>query len=309
MGSPAYAWMDGEIVPWDKAKVHIAARVVTSGLGAFEGVRAYWQSDSKQLLVFRLHDHVCRLLQSARIYGMEPRLTVDDIESGCVELLQQNSFEEDCYLRPCIYQGNPWGAPRSVKVSIFNVPRSSHLGIREFEGIRCNISTWRRIPDFVLPPRAKMNGNYLQLVIASNESKASGYEEPIHLTVNGKVSEPPGANIFIVRDNTLITPSTSSDILEGITRDSIIKLVADNMPDVKCVERTVDRTELYISDEVFLCGTGHAEITPVISVDNLSIGNGKPGVITCSLRALYYDVVHSKVEKYSSWLTPVRKAN
>jgi len=150
-----------------------------------------------------------------------------------------------------------------------------------------------------------MNGNYLQLVIASNEAKASGYDEPIHLTVDGKVSEPPGANVFIVRDKSLITPTPSSDILEGITRASILELAAENIPEVECVERTVDRTELYIADEVFLCGTGHAEITPVISVDNRTTGTGKPGPVTLSLRDLYYRVVHGEVEKYSPWLTRV----
>lgn len=305
MVDPEFAWLDGQLVPWGDATVHVSSLGFGFGLSVFEGIRAYWDDRGSSLLVFRLADHVRRLYQSAKIYRLEVPYSRGELEAAVLKVLEANSFEEDIYLRIYAYPGSPWGAERSENVCVFGVPRPSNLGTAHPNGLRCNTSSWRRIPDDVIPPRAKMAGNYLQYALAENESHAGGYQEPIMLTTDGKVSEPPGANIFLVHGDELITSTVTSSVLEGITRSTIMTLARDNLGSLIVRQRPIDRTELYLADEIFICGTGHAEVTPVSSVDGIAVGNASVGPVTTELRTLYSDLVHGRQKRYSDWVTSV----
>jgi len=296
-----YAWMNGKIVNWKEAKVHISIPFVNMGIGVFEGIRAYWVAEEGQLYVFRLNDHIERLTQSAKILRMEMPFSKEEIAESVKQLLFHNEFREDVYCRVFVYLGGLWHTQEEVKSCMFAAPRPSRIR-GEVTGIKCCVSSWRRIHDSVMPPRAKTCGNYVQWQLALSDARAAGFDNAILLTINGKVSEAPGANIFIVRDGKLITPSRTSEILEGITRDTIFK-IGDKIG-IEVEEREVDRTELYISDEVFLCGTG-AEITPVVSVDNIKIGDGQVGPISKQLSKFYLDIVTGKVSEFRSWLTAI----
>lgn len=298
-----FVWMNGKMVDKKNATVHISSPVVQMAHGVFDGIRAYWDAQTSQLYVFRLKDHVNRLLNSTRIFRMQVPFSKEDVENAVVKLLISNDFREDVYIRTIVYSGGLWHDQESIDLSIFAAPRPSRLKNAD-SGIKCCVSSWRRISDSVMPPRVKACCNYGQFRLAGMEAKSLGYDNTILLTSNGKVSETPVSNVFIVRDGSLITPTITSDILEGITRDTVIKIASEDLR-VGVSEREVDRTELYIAEEVFICGTGGAEITPVISVDNIQVSDGKPGEITEKLRSLYFKVVTRKVSKYSNWLTPV----
>lgn len=298
-----FVWMNGKIVDKKKATVHISSPVVQMAHGVFDGIRAYWDIQTNQLYVFRLKDHVKRLFNSAKILRMQVPFSKEDVENAVVKLLLGNNLREDVYIRALVYSGGLWHDRESIDLSIFAAPRPSRLRNAD-SGIKCGVSSWRRISDSVMPPRVKSCCNYGQGRLAGMEAKSLGYDNAILLTSNGKVSETPVSNVFLVRDESLITPTTTSDILEGITRDTIIKIANEDLR-VRVSEREVDRTELYIAEGVFICGTGGAEITPVISIDNIQVSDGKPGEITEKLRSLYLKIVTRKVSKYSNWLTPV----
>lgn len=293
--------MNGEIVDWKEAKVHISTPFVAMAIAVFEGIRAYWIPEEKQLYVFRLSDHLDRLAESAKILRMKMPFSRNQLTESVKELLSRNNFREDVYLRIFVYLGGLWHTSEKVEACMFVAPRPSRLRT-QITGIRCNISSWRRISDSVMPPRAKTCGNYVQWQLALNEARAAGFDNTILLTIGGKVSEAPGANIFMIRDSKLITPPRTSDILEGITRDTILKISPKIELNVE--EREIDKTELYICDEAFLCGTG-AEVTTVVSIDNIDIANGQPGKTSKEISKLYLNTVTGKVPGFRSWLTPI----
>lgn len=294
-----YVWLNGEVVESKKATVHISSPVVNTGAGVFEGIRAYWQPEKQQLYVFRLKDHIERLFASAKVHRMEISFSKNELKNAVVNLLSENAFKEDIYIRPLVYRGGMWHAKESIDIAIFAAPRPSRLR-KPDKGYKCCISSWRRIPDKVMPARVKTCGNYIHGRFARSEARSSGFDEAIFLTMNGKVSEAPGANIFMVRHGILTTPTITSDILEGITRQTILKLAKEDLG-VETAEREIDRTELYVAEEIFLCGTGH-EIIPVTSVDNLPIGAGKPGKMTEKLRSVFLDVVTGQMSKYYQYV-------
>ncbi len=296
--------LNGEYVDWNNAKLHVTTHALLYGSAVFEGIRAYASPDSKQLFVFRLREHIVRLLNNAKVLRLKQPLTVDAFSEKIVELLNMNNFHSDVYIRPVVYFGEgPIGLKplkQSTDYFVFAVELGNYFG--EERALRVGISSWVRPSNNSLPPSAKVNGSYVNSMLASMDAKDAGYDEAILLTQNGYVSEGPGENLFIVKKGKLITPPLSADILDGITRDAIISIAAES--GIGVVERDVARTELYTCDELFLCGTA-AQISPVGSVDGRVIGDGKPGKITSELVAIFNDTVRGKDDNRRGWLTPV----
>ena len=297
-----FVWFDGKLMPLDKAKVPITTHAIHYGTSIFEGIRAYW--NSKNLNIFRLDDHIERFRNSGKYYSISLNFSNNDIKKAIINLCKKNKMKKSCYIRPFYFVGQ-YGINLHVTekapthVAMFMFPFGDLFNKK---GITAGVSSWRKFSISSTPPQAKMGGNYLNSILATQESKRNGYDEAILLDKFGNVSEAPGENIFIVLNNKIITPPTSSSALKGITRDSIFSLVEDR--NYESSIREINRSELYIADEIFLTGTA-AEITPIIRVDERKIGNGKVGKITKELMADYTDVVMNRNEKYSTWLTPV----
>ena len=289
-------------MPLDKAKVPITTHAIHYGTSIFEGIRAYW--NSKNLNIFRLDDHIERFRNSGKYYSISLNFSNKDIKKAVINLCKKNKMKKSCYIRPFYFVGQ-YGINLHVTekapthVAMFMFPFGDLFNKK---GITAGVSSWRKFSISSTPPQAKMGGNYLNSILATQESKRNGYDEAILLDKFGNVSEAPGENIFIVLNNKIITPPTSSSALKGITRDSIFSLVEDR--NYESSIREINRSELYIADEIFLTGTA-AEITPIIRVDERKIGNGKVGKITKELMVDYTDVVMNRNEKYSTWLTPV----
>lgn len=303
---PEYAWLDGQMVPWDEARIHIHTEAIMRGTTVFEGLRAYWNSDQEQLYLFRLPEHMRRLAQSMKMMRMTLPYSVDVMSKALLELLVVNRVREDVHARPTVYlgEGKPFGyLPGEIRCGAFITAVPSPTLKRVWDGISACVSTWRRLPDIVMPPRIKAGANYQNSRMAIVEAQVNGYDNAILLDERGKVTEGPGACIFLVRDGIPITPPITGSILESITRATVIELLARELS-LRTVEREVDRTELYVADEVFYCGTAW-EITPVTSVDRLPVGDGKVGPITEDLQSRYFDVVRGVNQTYSEWLTPV----
>jgi len=297
-----FVWFDGKYVTLDKAKVPVTTHAIHYGTSIFEGIRAYW--NSKNLFVFRLEDHMKRFRNSGKFYSISLNFTNKQIENAIINLCKKNNIKKSCYIRPFYFVGD-YGINLHVtekaptNVAIFMFPFGDLFNKK---GITAGVSSWRKFSVSSTPPQAKMGGNYLNSILATQEAKRNGYDEAILLDKLGNVSEAPGENIFIVKDDEIITPPLSSSALAGITRDSIFELAKDR--GYKVVIREITRSELYIADEVFLSGTA-AEITPIIRIDQNIIGNGKVGIITSELISDYTDVVMNRNKKYSEWLTPV----
>jgi len=297
-----FVWFDGKYVTLDKAKVPVTTHAIHYGTSVFEGIRAYW--NSKNLFVFRLEDHMKRFRNSGKFYSISLNFTNKQIENAIINLCKKNNMKKSCYIRPFYFVGD-YGINLHVtekaptNVAIFMFPFGDLFNKK---GITAGVSSWRKFSVSSTPPQAKMGGNYLNSILATQEAKRNGYDEAILLDKLGNVSEAPGENIFIVKGDEIITPPLSSSALAGITRDSIFELAKDR--GYKVVIREITRSELYIADEVFLSGTA-AEIISIIRIDQNIIGNGKVGIITSELISDYTDVVMNRNKKYSEWLTPV----
>ena len=299
---PKFVWFDGKLVRDEDAKVPVMTHAIHYGTSVFEGIRGYW--NSKNLYIFRLQDHIKRFRNSGKVYSISLRFTDKEIANAIIQICKKNNVKESCYIRPFYFVGK-----HGINLHVTeNTPTHAAIVMFPFgelfnkNGIKVGISSWRRIHDISTPPLAKMGGNYLNSILATQESKRNGYDEAILLDHLGNISEAPGENIFIVRDGKLLTPPPSSSALEGITKDSVIKIAEDL--GYQTIEREIPRTEIYFADEVFLTGTA-AEITPVISVDGKRVGDGKIGKITGNIRKIYSDITMGKNKKYSKWVTPV----
>ena len=304
--TPKFLWRSGELVEWDKATVHISQLGWTAISAVFERIRAYWNQDQRELYVFHLEAHLKRLFQSMKIMRMTSPFSKETLVREIVGLLRANEYQCDAYIQPLAYfgEGIPGYMPvleRPGEVVITARPSSSNLG--ESKVVHCNISSWSRISDNVMPPRAKAITNYQNSRYVSTESRINGYDFGIILNQDGKVSEASYACIYIIRDGVAITPLISSGILESITRESLKQLLEQELK-VPVVEREVERTELYIADEVFICGTS-VELQPVGSVDRYQVGNGQIGPVTARLQSLYHRVVRGGHSGYADWCTPV----
>ncbi len=295
-------WMDGEFVPWDEAKIHILTHSLHYGSGVFEGIRAY--ETKKGPAVFRLTDHIARMFRSAKIFTIDIPFTPDQLVDACKETVRVNGLPS-CYIRPLVYLGygemglNPLNAP--VKVSIVVWPWGTYLGEEGLaKGVRMKVSSWRRHDPNIIPPAAKGTGQYINSQLAKVEAIKAGYDEAIMLSPQGVVSEATGENIFIVRDDVIVTPPLSAGALIGITRDSVITIARDLGVEVH--EADLHRTDLYTADEVFVCGTA-AEITPVREIDDRVVG--EPGPLTKKIQEVFFATVKGEVEQYAHWLEHV----
>jgi branched-chain amino acid aminotransferase len=297
-----YVWFDGKFVTLDKANVPITTHAIHYGTSVFEGIRAYW--NGKNLFVFRLDEHIKRFRRSGQFYNISLNFSDKIISNAIIEICKKNKIKKSCYIRPFYFVGN-YGINLHVtekaptNVAIFTFPFGD---LFNKNGITAGVVSWRKFSDMSTPPQAKMGGNYLNSIIATQEAKRNGFDEAVLLDHNGNVSEAPGENIFIVRGGKLITPPLSSSALNGITRDAIIKIAGDL--DIDITETEIARSELTISDEIFLTGTA-AEITPIILIDGKKVGDGKPGDITKKMMSAYTDIVMNKNQNYAHWLTAV----
>ena len=298
-------WMNGRWVAWDDAKVHIMTHAMHYASAVFEGIRAYDTGDGPS--VFRLDDHIDRLLFSARVYRMEVPFTADQIRQVCCEVVALNRLG-DCYIRPLIYRGyenigvNPFGNPIDVAVAAY--PWGQYLGPDALtKGVAVKISTWQRPAPNTLPVMAKASANYMNSQLAKMEAIVDGYAEAISLDSYGFVSEGSGQNVFAVLKGELVTPPLHSSILAGITRSSVMTLARDL--GLKVREETLPREALYSADELFFSGTA-VEVSPIGSLDRIPIGNGGRGPITRQIQEAYFDAVRGKNSKHREWLTPVR---
>jgi branched-chain amino acid aminotransferase len=303
---PAFIWRNGEIVPWDEARVHVSSVGHASVSAVFEGIAAYWQPNQEQLYVFRLREHLQRLLQSLKIVRLQTRFSLDAMVQAVLDVLHANEVREDVYIRPWAFvEGyvreliSPADLPTELVIDMW--PLNSRLLTER--GCRACVSSWTRIGDNVLPPRAKAFSNYHNSRLAALEATAGGYDRPILLNDRHKVAEGPGACVALVRDATVITPTVASGLLESITRATFSQLFEEVL-DIPVVEREVERTELYLADEVFYMGTGW-EMLPVFEIDRLPVGDGRMGAITRAIDQAYHDVVRAVDNRYSEWRTAV----
>jgi branched-chain amino acid aminotransferase len=292
-------WMNGELIDWADAKVHVGTHGLHYGSGVFEGIRAY--ETDKGSAVFRLTDHLERLHNSAKLLYMELPYSVDELRSACNELVAANGLAE-CYLRPIAFYGyNELGVSATgnpVDVVIMSWPWGAYLGAEgQQNGIRVKVSSWKRVGPNVIPHVAKATGIYLNSMLAVMEANKAGYEEAILLTDDGYVADGSGENIFVINDGTIFTPDLSASILPGITRDTVIQMSQDLGHTV--VEKNLIRTDLYLADEVFMCGTA-AEVTPIREIDDHVVG--PPGPVTLEIQKAYLETVKGKSERWGHWL-------
>lgn len=299
-----FIWMDGELVPWDDANVHILTHTLHYGLGAFEGIRAYETSDGGAA-VFRLKDHIERIFRSCHIVMMEIPFTVDEIVDASLEVIRKNKLK-GCYIRPLVYMGDGamgLGANNPTRVSIITFPWGTYLGEEGLKnGIRVMVSSVTRMHVNINMVKAKICGQYTNSIMAKRIAMKLGMDETILLDDQGYVCEATGENIFVMKDGVITTPPTSSPILDGLTRHTVITLAKDL--GYELIEQKLTRDQLYIADEIFLTGTA-AEVTPIREIDFRTIGTGKPGPITKKLQAEYFAVVKGERDQYSSWLSRV----
>ncbi len=297
-----FVWWDGKLTPWDQATVH-ATQLGPAGVSSvFEGIRGYWNAEQKRLFVFQLDAHLARFAQSIRLVRLQLPYSKDELRAAVLELVRANGIAHDCYIRPFAYSeaGTFGGAPQPrAHVLIHTDNWASHL--REDRAGAAMVSSWTRLSDNTMPPRVKASSNYLNSRYASEEAHRNGYDYAILLNANGKVAEGPGSCLMLLRGRKLITPGTTSGILESITRDVVLQLARERLA-LEVVEREVDRTELYVADEMFFCGTG-VEIAPVVSVDRLPVGDGRPGPFTHRLIDCFHDLVRGIDPEHPEWRT------
>jgi len=300
----AIAYFEGEFRPLADAKVNVMTHAFLYGTATFEGIRAYWNADQGELYALKLNEHLERLRASSKILMMNPLPDVAELRTIIIELLQQNGFKEDVYIRPSVYKSTEAIGVRLHELKnnfyVIAIPFGNYIDIDS--GIRCATVATRRTSDLAIPARAKVVGNYVNSAFSKTEAMLNGHDEAIVLTESGKVSEGSAENLFLLRGDTLITPGLNDDILEGITRAAVVEIAREM--GLKVSERSIDRSELYIGDELFLCGTG-AQISPVIEVDHRAIGSGEIGPITKRIQERYFAAVQGRVPEYSHWLTPI----
>lgn len=302
-GSVEYLFLNGEIVPYENAVVHITTPAFRYGTMVFEGLRGYWNEKDGQLYLFRVPEHCRRLNQSLKMTRMALEIGEEEMKKNLIDLIRKNNIQQTVHFIYSAYlSGNtPMSStgPVGTAIELRKISRMFDVD----KGIRCATSSWRRNTDDASPMRIKTAANYHNSRLALVQAKQDGYDNAILLTRQGKVSEGPGACLFMVRNGRLITPGVDNDILESITRDTI-KILFEEQFDEPVIERSVDRTELYIADELFFCGSGY-EIVPIVDVDGLLVGNGSPGEITRRISELYGDVVSGRTSSHSEWRAPV----
>ena len=298
------AFRDGVFLPFDEITIGIGTHAFSYGTSVFEGMRAYWDATAERLVVFRPQDHFARLHCSARLFGMRLPHTSEELCEITADLLLRNGARENVYIRPVLFKCDSgiglWRDGLEDSFVIYQAPMGDyHAG----SGIRCCVSSWRRADGNAAPARAKVGGIYAAMALARYEAISLGFDEAITLTANGHVAEGTAENIFLVFGDKIVTPDLGQDLLAGITRASIIELMRSELG-LEVIERSVNRSELYFADEVFMCGTA-AEVTSVLEIDGRTVGDGGMGATARAVRDLYLEVVHGRLPQYQHWCRPV----
>ncbi len=300
-----YYFMNGEYVEASKAVIPVRTHAFLYGTSVFEGIRAYWNTDEKQLYAFRAPEHYDRIIRSGKIMHMQSPYTTQEYCDITKKLLAKNNYKEDTYIRPTLYKKAQRVGPGLHDNEDGLIIMTNKMGayIDKPEGLKVCVSNWRRNSDNAIPPRAKIGGSYANTALIKADAHYSGFDDAIVLDEQGLVTEGSAMNLFLVQNGKLVTTPVSDNILVGITRNTVIEIAHDIMG-LETIERPISRTELYISDEAFYCGTG-AQILPVTNIDHRNIGEGTIGPVTKELQKIYYDVVQGKVPKYKKWCMPV----
>jgi branched-chain amino acid aminotransferase len=300
-----FAYFKGAIVPIEDAKVSIMNHALNYGTAVFGGLRGYWNAEEEQLFVFRPYDHYERFLQSASLLRMSFAHNPADLVEITLELLRNEGFQENCYVRPLAYKSLEGIGVRLHDIpddlSIWSIPFGKYIANED--GAHVCFSSWRRVDDNAIPARGKIAGSYVNSALIKSDAVLSGYDEALVLNEDGHVSEASAANFFMIRKGVAITPPVTSNVLEGITRRTIMQLLRDDLG-VEVIERDIDRTECYIADEMFLCGTG-VQIAAITKIEHRPVGSGEQGPITTQLRDEYFKMVSGRIPKYRDWLSPV----
>jgi branched-chain amino acid aminotransferase len=298
-------WLNGKIIKANEAKINILSPSFQYGLNVFEGIRCYWNNNLNQLYGFRLKEHFKRLKQSQRLLQIEDKFTIDEMEKAIKEIVIANKYKEDIYIRQTIFvEGfGSWASREPAGMFIAPIIKTALNKEYQNKGLNCCVTSWKRINDNSLSPMIKCGANYINSRMAQLEAIKNGYDTAIFLNDNGSLSEGPGSCLFLVKNGVIVTPSISENILDSITRDTVIHIAKDQLH-IEVQERRINKTELYICDEAFLCGTA-MEITPIFSVDKYLINDGKIGKITNLLQMLYVDIVRNNKCLYPDWLTPI----
>lgn len=308
MSLPGYAYFEGKIVPYSEARVGVMTHALNYGTGAFAGLRGYWNADEEQLFLFRPMDHYRRFINSGRILRSTLELEPEELVSITIKLLQKEGYREDCYVRPLYYKAEEAIGVRlhdlRDEITIFSIPFKRYISNDTSSHV--TFSSWRRVDDNAVPARGKITGAYINSALIKTDAMFAGFDEALVLNEDGHISEGSAENFFMVRDGVLITPPVSDNILEGITRRSIMTLARDELG-VEVRERQIDRTEIYICEEAFLTGTA-AQLAAITKVDHRPVGSGSMGPITTRLRELFNDAMRGKLETYRDWNTPVYPA-
>jgi branched-chain amino acid aminotransferase len=301
------AYFEGDWVPLRDARVNIMTHAFMYGTATFEGIRGYWNAEQGTLYGLFVREHVERIRRSARILLMEDIPSTDELVSIVLETVRRNRFTEDVYIRPSFYKSTRAIGVRlhhlEHQLYVISLPFGNYIDIEK--GVRLMTSSWRRNADEALPARGKIVGGYVNMAFQKSEAELNGFDEALVLTPDGHASEASAANLFVIRDGTILTPPVSDDILEGVTRKAIIQLATDAGLPVEV--RSIDRSELYVCDEVFLCGTG-VQVSPVIEVDHRPVGSGEVGPISRDISARYFAAVRGNDPRYRDWLTPIEPA-
>ena len=302
---PRNAFFRGKIVPYSEAKVGVLTHALNYGTAAFAGIRAYWNADEQQLFIFRSLDHYRRFLNSAKLLCMELNQTPESLTQITIELLRKDGYQQDIYIRPLAYKADEAIGVKlhdlRDEISIVAIPFDRYL--KNDEDAHFTISSWRRVDDNMIPARGKIAGAYANSALVKTDAMRAGFDEALVLTQEGHLSEGSAMNVFMVRDGLLVTPPVTDNILEGITRRTVIEL-AEKELGITVVERSIDRTEVYLCEELFVTGTA-AQITAITKVDFRPIGTGKMGPVTAKLRALFQDVIRGRNPRYRAWNTAV----
>jgi branched-chain amino acid aminotransferase len=299
-------YFEGSFVPLRDARVNIMTHAFMYGTATFEGIRGYWSEERQMLFGLFVREHVERLRQSCRILLIDDVPSVDELMGIILETVRRNDFHEDVYIRPSFYKST-----RAIGVRLHNLESQLYVVTLPFgnyidvdAGVRVMTSSWRRNVDEALPARGKIVGGYVNMAFQKSEAELNGYDEAVVLTADGHVNEASAANVFVIRDGVCLTPPVNDDILEGVTRKAMFQLLAAE--GVPLEIRSIDRSELYVADEMFLCGTG-VQVSPVVEIDHRRIGAGTVGPITRAIKERYFDAVRGRVPEYEHWLTPISR--
>ena len=301
----SWIYMNGKFGRYHDMRLGVMTHALHYGTGVFEGIRAYWNPTRENLFLLQPGPHFDRLRRSGNIMRMKLPGTSEELTNITLELLRKNEYRSDVYIRPLLFKSAEvigvrlHGVPESFL--IYSAPMGNYVDIDN--GLRCMVSSWRRVQDQSLPARGKITGAYANSALAKSEAEENGYDEAIVLTADGHVSEGSAENLFIYKDGVFVTPPPTDDILEGVTRRLVMDVIEAELGK-KVVERSIDRTELYACDELFLCGTG-AQISPVVEVDRRPVGDGRIGEFTSELQSLYFGAVRGDNPKYAGWSVPV----